>query len=352
MEEEPVRKFDIILSVVIVVLVVIALVLSVKILLKYLFPAYELTRSDWAFECTEIVQMNAAGYFGVNVTIGIIDTGINTNHPDLSSINISAWKDFINYRNEPYDDNGHGTHIAGILAANGKITGIIPYAKLIVVKALKNDGTSNDTTVAKAVEFCMDPNCDGDLTDGADVICLSLGGKKIPALGSASERACQNATSKGTFVVAAAGNDYPNRDVATPGTVELVFSVGAIDENKKIAVFSSKGWNVFRTAPNEKPELVAPGVHILSTWQTGYAYCDGTSQSAPFVAGSIALILDALPHYQHEFTNSSAAISYFKRVLADSAEKLDAQDTPHDTRYGYGLVQVWSTYNIIKAGKG
>jgi serine protease AprX len=346
------RKLDIIVSAVIIALVIIAIILSAKLLLKYLTPSLELARSDWAFECTEITKMNVLGYFGANVTIAIIDTGINIQHPDLKNINIIAWHDFINSRNEPYDDNGHGTHIAGILGANDKIKGIAPYAKFIIVKALKGDGSGNDNIIASAIQFCIDPNDDCNLTDGADVICLSLGGKDIPKLSSASEIACQEAIDRGIFVVAAAGNNPKDIDVATPGTVKLAISVGAIDSNKEIAEFSSDGRNPVsgpfkRSYPNEKPELVAPGVAILSTWSTGYAYCSGTSQSAPFVAGGIALLLDSLPQYQHEYTNNSTTISYFKKVLADSAEKLDEQAIPHDNRYGYGLVKVWSAYNML-----
>ncbi|MEW6069892.1 MAG: S8 family serine peptidase, partial [Candidatus Thermoplasmatota archaeon] len=252
-----------------------------------------------------------------------------------------------------------GTHIAGILAGNGKIKGIAPYAKFIIVKALKGDGSGDDNAVANATKFCIDPNGDGNLSDGADVICLSLGGKDIPKLSSASERACQVAIDKGIFVVAAAGNNPNDPDVATPGTVELVISVGAINKDKRIADFSATGRNpesgpFKRYDPNKKPELVAPGVEILSTWNgekgVWYASCSGTSQSAPFVAGGIALLLDALPQYQHEYNNGTATITYFKQVLADRAEKLDAQNILHDNSYGYGLVLVLSAYNAIRMG--
>lgn len=342
------KKLELVLSLLVIALVIAASILSVKFLLKFLSFA-ELSRSEWAFELTEIKKLNELGYYGINTTIGIIDTGINLEHNDLAGVKITAWKDFVFEHTKPYDDNGHGTHIAGILAAKGKIKGIAPEAKFIIVKALRGDGTGNDSTIAEAIRFCIDPNKDGDLSDGADVICLSLGGRKIPALGTESEKACKEVIEHGVFVVAAAGNDYPNRDVATPGTVELVISVGAIDSQKEIADFSSKGNNPFfgpfaRDYPNEKPELVAPGVEILSTWSWGYASASGTSQAAPFVAGSIALLLDAYPEYQQ---NSSLTISYFKRILADTAEELNDQTEPHDDRYGYGLVQVWDAYSAL-----
>jgi serine protease AprX len=345
------KKLDIILSVILVVLIIIALVLCTELLLKYILKPYfyEVTRSEWAFSYTQVTALNKLGYLGKNVTIGIIDTGISLEHPDLSSINVIAWYDFINNREEPYDDNGHGTHIAGILAANGKLKGIAPSAKLIIAKALRGDGTGEDEVIASAIRFCMDPNSDDNFTDAADIICLSLGGRKIPALGTKSENACKEAVGRGIFVVAAAGNDYPNRDVATPGTVELVISVGAIDKTKTIASFSSKGWNIFRDHPNEKPELVAPGVSIVSTWSPDYyTLCSGTSQAAPFVAGAIALVLDAYPQYQQEYTNNSTKVVKLKLLLASTAEKLDNQAEPHDNRYGYGLVNALGLYKALQ----
>jgi serine protease AprX len=333
----------IVISSILIIIIIISSIFGVRILLKY-FTTYSFD-SEWAFEITRINELRELGFSGSNVTVGIVDTGIDINHPDLSSVTVTYWHDYINNQSMPYDDNGHGTHTAGIIAGKGRMNGVSPDVKLIVAKALRGDGTGDDDVVADAINFCVDPNNDGDFSDGSDVICLSLGGKKLPVLGTESEKACKNAVNRGVFVVAAAGNDYPNRDVSAPGTVEYVISVGAVDENKNIASFSSKGWNVFRDDPDKKPELVAPGVNILSTWKDGeYAYCSGTSQAAPFVAGTVALFLDAYPQYRH----NSSAVHLFKNVFMDTAEKCGEQNTPHDDRYGYGLVQAYDAYVALK----
>jgi subtilisin family serine protease len=127
--------------------------------------------------------------------------------------------------------------------------------------------------------------------------------------------------------------------------------VGAIDENRQIASFSSKGDNdgVFplpfddREDPDKKPELVAPGVDIVSTYlDEQYTTGSGTSQATAFAAGCIALLLDANPQWQREGNSGgdTSAIDHFKDVFMDTAQKLSAQDTPHDDHYGYGLIQV------------
>ncbi len=307
-------------------------------------------RTEWAFEITQIKDMNTDGYEGEGVVIGIVDSGIDTSHPDLDHINITAWADYVNERSEPYDDNGHGTHIAGIIAASGEIEGISPKVKMIVVKAISASGSGSDSDVADGIRFAVD--------NGADVICLSLGGRaRFLNLGDETAQACEYAVSQGVFVVAAAGNDGEDDDgdVSSPATVDDVIAVGAIDENKAIASFSSQGDNdglspilpnppdTDRQDPDKKPELVAPGIDIVSTYTDGeYAKASGTSQATAFVAGGIVLLLDANPQYQREGAvgGSSTAVNHLKETFMDTAEKYPGQDTPHDDHYGYGLIQV------------
>ncbi|MEE9151633.1 MAG: S8 family serine peptidase, partial [Thermoplasmata archaeon] len=307
-------------------------------------------RTEWAFEITQIKDMNDEGFDGDGVVIGIVDSGIDLAHPDLDYINVTAWADYVNGEPEPYDDNGHGTHIAGIIAAQGEIDGVAPKVKMIVVKAISSSGSGSDSDVASGIDFCVE--------NGADVILLSLGGTpRFLNLGDDTASACEDAIDQGVFVVAAAGNDGENDDgkVASPATVENVIAVGAIDEDKNIASFSSKDnnegeipgyqwWDLTEpTDPNKKPELVAPGVDIISTWlDDGYAKASGTSQATAFVAGGIVLILDAEPEYQREGSSGGSAntITQFKNVFMNSAEKCPGQDTPHDDHYGYGLIKV------------
>ena len=303
--------------------------------------------NQWALSNTQInVLMN--DYDGSGITIGIVDTGIDSSHPALSGMKDHIkWKDYINGKSEPYDDNGHGTHVAGILAARSSwydplfgrpiLDGIAPSASYIIVKAIDRNGTGSDSNVADAINFCAN--------NGADIICLSLGGGTIPILGTSTENAAADAAARGIFVVSAAGNDPQASDVAAPANQQDVIAVGAVNSNCKIADFSQKGDNdgmlpgfqgttvdqSEREDPNKKPEVVAPGVGITSCWKEGtYAVAQGTSQAVPYVGGAIALVLQA---------RGSVSVSAMKTDLMNTAKKCPGQATPHDDQYGYGLIQ-------------
>ncbi len=306
-------------------------------------------RTEWAFVVTQINELNDLGFYGSNVTIGIVDTGIDVNHSALQHLNV-VWKDCVNNKSIPYDDNGHGTHIAGIISSRGELNGTAPEADLIVVKALDEDGMGSDKTIAKAIYFCIDPDQDGNMSDGADIISLSVGGFDWPIvgdfMGDASNKACQAAIDTGIVVVVAAGNNGPyNSDVSPPATVSLTIAVGAIDRSKNIAEWSSRGDNDGlpllpfddRYDPSKKPEVVAPGVGIISTYKDGfYANLSGTSIAVPFVTGIIALLLEGHPQFKHK---DAMAVEHLKMVLMNTAEKLEGQEEPHDRYYGYGLIQ-------------
>jgi serine protease AprX len=351
------EKRDIIISVA-AIAVAVFLVLAVFIFIARdsdngIFPwpdgndnGSKIERTEWAFEITQIKDMNDDGYDGEGIVVGIVDSGIDLSHPDLDHINITAWKDYVNGRANPYDDNGHGTHIAGIIAAQGEIDGIAPKVKLIVVKAISGSGSGTDSDVADGIRFAVD--------NGADVICLSLGGRaRFLNLGDDTASACEDAIDEGVFVVAAAGNDGEDDDgdVASPATVNDVIAVGAIDENKNIASFSSEGENDGslipprppRFDPDRKPEMVAPGVEIVSTWiNDEYRFGSGTSQATAFVAGGVALLLDANPEHQREGSSggNENAVSNLKEIFMDTAEECPNQAEPHDDHYGYGLINV------------
>lgn len=314
-------------------------------------------RTEWAFTDTQISVLNDQDHFGEGVIIGIVDSGIDASHPDLDHINITAWADYVNQRSNPYDDNGHGTHIAGIIAAKGEIRGAAPEVSMVVVKVINADGSGSDSVVAEGIRFCID--------NEADVICLSLGGTaRFLNLGDDTAAACNQAIDRGIFVVAAAGNDGEDDDgdVASPAVVQGVIAVGAIDENKNIASFSSIGnnegeipgyqfWDLTEPEdPNKKPELVAPGVDITSTHlEKGYAKASGTSQATAFVSGALVLLLDAKPDYQREglLGGDSDVIYQIKNHLMSTALECPGQESPHDPYYGYGLIQIADTVKLL-----
>ncbi|MCK4613859.1 MAG: S8 family serine peptidase [Thermoplasmata archaeon] len=302
----------------------------------------DVERTDWAFEKTQLDDMNDRGYKGEGIIIGIVDTGVNIKHPDLKHMKIIAWKDFINGRSEPYDDKGHGTHVAGIIAADGELDGGAPKGSFVIAKAI-GESEGSDQDVGDAIDFCVD--------QGADVICLSLGGaNELLNLGDDTAQASRDAVNQGVMVVAAAGNDGEKDDgeVGNPAFVRGVIAVGAVDKKLKIASFSSRGDNDGPTPlpfdgrrdPDKKPEVVGPGVKIRSTYKgDDYATASGTSQAAPFVAAGVALILEAHPQYKRDGASGghSYAVEKVKDAIMKGAYKCPGQETPHDDHYGYGL---------------
>lgn len=314
-------------------------------------------RTEWAFNDTQIDGMNALGFSGRSVKVALIDSGIDPSIADFAGFCVTVWKDLVNGRQDPYDDDGHGTMMAGIIWGQ---RGGAPNVGLMVIKAIDASGSGSDQTIAAAIDFATDPNQDGDHSDGADIISLSLGEAKYLRMGAQAERAAETAVSLGIFVVAAAGNEGANGsgDVDSPAGARDVIAVGAVDSDMVIAPFSSGGINsgslipfvLPRSDPNRKPEVVAPGVDIVMPAPGGqYDRASGTSISTIFVTTAIALILDALPQFRHSGNDGQATVARFKQAFMDTASKLGSQDVPHDDHYGYGLIMALDAYRDLAA---
>lgn len=266
--------------------------------------------------------------YGVSVTgsgivVAVVDTGVDYTHPDLGGGFGPAYKviggfDFFNNDADPRDDHGHGTHVAGIIAASGGSSGVAPEARILAYKVLGSDGSGSTSSVIAGIEAAMDPNSDGNTIDHADVISMSLGGsgeKDDPMC-----RAVARAVDAGIVVVVAAGNSGPTfGTVASPGLEPKAITVGAIDSNGELASFSSRG-----TTPDIliKPEISAPGVNVVSTVptsgtrlssSTGYMAVSGTSMATPHVSGVTALLVQLHPDWTPEQVKS-AIISGSKTI--------------------------------------
>jgi subtilisin family serine protease len=252
-------------------------------------------------------RVDASGHSvtGYGVSVAVIDTGIDYMHPDLGGgfgpgYKVVGGYDFYNGDTDPMDDNGHGTHVAGTIAAYGVIKGVAPNATLYAYKVLGASGSGSMSSVVSAIDAALDPNGDGSTADHVDVISMSLGGQ-----GSSDDPAClavQRAVAAGVVVVVAAGNGGPTmRTVASPGLSSYAITVGAVDASGNLASFSSRG-------PTEdllmKPEVSAPGVSIYSTVpysgashssSTGYMTMSGTSMATPHISGSAALLIQLHP---------------------------------------------------------
>ena len=284
---------------------------------------------------------------GDGVKVCIVDTGIDMEHPDLANVNLGGWSDFIASKNTPYDDEGHGTMMAGILVADGGLTGVSTGVELFVAKALASNGSGEDAIVSEAVDWCISSN--------VHIISLSLGGAPgiLPTFlgGDALEGSVDDAYSAGIVVVAAAGNDGENDDgdVASPGSVSTVICVGGVDERGALWSGSSVGDNNgnaipfrwIRFDPDKKPEVVAPGKDVPVIMSGGgWGLASGTSAATVYVTGAIALMFEQNPELKAgESQSSEDTLDDIKQWIMDSSKPKDGQ-TGHDNHYGYGLLQI------------
>jgi serine protease AprX len=298
------------------------------------------------------------GVTGRNVTIALIDTGVNMAHPDLrkhiwtntqlsnakrSDCNHNVYVgdthgfDFYDCRPDPSDDNGHGTEVAGILIGDGTegtATGVAPGAHLMVLKALDANGKAYQSSVIQAIQYA--------LIKGADVISMSVGWTKDEHIDRQVVRqACDNAIAAGISVVVSAGNNrspFPST-ITTPGDVPGVITVGAVDSNSVVANFSSQGpvsWTDlgYPEANLTKPDIVAPGVNIVTTAPSDRYTLNaiwGTSIAAPYVTGTVALMIEYARQQNHSLDPTK-----IKSCLEGTAVHLGVAGKNND--YGSGLL--------------
>jgi len=274
----------------------------------------DLGGDNWGADAIKAPEVWAKGYTGQGVIVAVIDSGVDYNHPDLKANiwkntkeiagngkdddgngyidDVNGWN-FVSNNNNPLDDNSHGTHVAGTIAAvknNFGVTGIAYNAKIMPVKVLDSDGQGYGSAIAKGIRYAVD--------NGAKVINLSLGG----SASSDEQSAIQYAASKGAIVVMAAGNEsesapgYPARYAD-----KLGLAVGAVSYNRTLAAdFSNLAGTTplaYVTAPGAYLTLEDDGYLGIGIYSTvlgnDYGVKDGTSMAAPHVAGVVALMLSA-----------------------------------------------------------
>lgn len=280
----------------------------------------------------QILNINSA-HTGKNVTIAYIDTGIFL-HLDfcIGGNRILKFVDLINQKAKPYDDNGHGTFVAGVGSGNGflsckKFAGIAPQSNIIMIKALNQNGEATAMNILEAMRWILDNKEKYNIK----VVCMSFGSEPLgeyDPIKIGAEELWKN----GICVVAAAGNSGPDyQTIKSPGISPEIITVGGIDdkrENEKfdkttfsIPDFSSRGpaLNTF------KPDIVAPSVNITScSFQGGYTTLSGTSVATPMIAGLCALIYENSPEI---------SVEDIKRTILHSAEAI----TFNLNFEGYGL---------------
>jgi subtilisin len=232
--------------------------------------------TPYGIETVNATDAHAAGRTGNGVDVAVIDTGIDSRHPDLAA-HLGAGRAFTGGVGTPlWDDaNGHGTHVAGTVGAiedTGGVVGVAPDVTLHAVKVLNATGAGLTSDIAAGIEWTAD--------QGYQVANLSLGGGGTSTL----REACQYAESNGTLLVAAAGNDGPcSNCVSAPARYPECLAVSATTQNDDLASFSSTGPEV---------GIAAPGNEVYSTYYLqGYSTLSGTSMASPHVAGGAAQVV-------------------------------------------------------------
>lgn len=257
------------------------------------------------------------GFHGSGVIVAVLDTGVDTTHPDLKDNLISGYN-FVDKNDDVSDLDGHGTMVTGIIAAVANnsegIVGVAPEVKIMPLKVLTSKG-GNWIDLDLAIIYAAN--------HGAKIITMSLGGQSSLLFDAATQAAINFAYQQGCVLIAAAGNDNSSEPFY-PAAYDKVIAVSAVDQSDNKASFSNFGSYI---------DISAPGVNILSTMINGtYAYGSGTSFAAPFVAGVAALLLSKHPN----LTPQEVA-----ETLYNYAE--DLGESGWDQFYGWGLVNAYST---------
>lgn len=265
-----------------------------------------------------------------DIVVAVIDTGIDPNHVDLDGGKIIAWKDYINSQTTPYDDHGHGTHCAGIATGEGDggaaYRGVAPGAALIGLKVLNSLGSGSTSTITAAVDWCITNKA----TYGIEIISMSLGSSGSSDGTDSLSQAVNQAAANGIVPVVAAGNSGPAKyTIGSPAAAADAVTVGAMadcgEKGFSLAYFSSRG----PTADGRvKPDVASPGVNIMAA-KSGttdqYTSMSGTSMATPFIAGTVALMLDADP---------SLTVTQVKSLLQSTA--IDWCTAGKDIDFGSG----------------
>lgn len=279
------------------------------------------------------------------VVVAILDTGVDTDHPDLVE-NLIGYRNFLDppYNDPSYieDRDGHGTHCAGIICAKDNligVRGVAPRAKFWAMKVMNDISetvpTGDPADIAEAINWIVSNMPPSNKPNGVDIISMSLG-SDINDVNI--ENAIQAAVSAGIIVVAAAGNDLTERSpMLYPARLPNVIAVGAVTYTNRLAAYSMYTSPSDKIGPGDQIDLVAPGggyydeepFKILSTFpesKGGYGYAFGTSMATPLVAGIIALYL-----------GEGVPPSAIPQTLSTYARDLGS--TGYDYETGYGLVQ-------------
>jgi len=280
-----------------------------------------LPEGDWGYRRLGGSALTDLGT-GSGVIVAVLDTGVDATHPEFGA-RVLPGKDFVDPTGDArIDPNGHGTHVAGIIAAaadGSGVTGVAPDARILPVRVLAENGIGDDAWLALGIVWAVD--------NGAHVLNLSVGGA-VPS--TLLEDAIVYALDHGALVVISSGNDGAfKNEPSYPAAYPSAFAVGATDASDRRSMFSNTGSYL---------DMAAPGSWIRSTWPGGrYQMLSGTSMAAPFVAGSAALLQEATGTRGREL----AALL--------SSHAIDLSPIGRDELFGAGLVNPLGFKGVVPA---
>jgi len=282
---------------------------------------------------------HARGLTGAGITVAVLDSGIDTSHPDLAG-KVAAAASFVDDGLGTGDPYGHGTHVASIVsgsgaASGGRFRGVAPDATLINGRVCAADGLCATSALLAGMEWAV-------VTQHAPIVNLSVGGPATPGIDPLEEAVNQLSAQYGTLFVIAAGNDGDRETVNSPGSADAALAVGAVDRDDQLAYFSSLGPRVGDHAI--KPDITAPGVDITAARAAGtqlgplvgddYVQLSGTSMATPHVAGAAALLLEQHPDWtgeQLKATLMGTALPTGQSVYEQGAGRVDVDRATRQT---------------------
>ena len=257
------------------------------------------------------------GFFGKGSTVAILDTGISM-HPDFKN-RILDFRDFVNGRSSAYDDNGHGTHLAGIIGGSGvlgggRYMGIAPECQFVPLKVLDGMGNGNIESVVRAVDWILKNRGKYHIR----FLNISIG--MMPQTHLSEQRALVEAIcalwENNICVVAASGNNGPDTSsVTVPGTIPELITVGSLDDNDRVLLGGSMHMGYSGKGPTKhcvvKPEILAPGTRVVScSRQGGYVSKSGSSMATAVVTGGLAVMGEIYP----QFTPSDMKLFLYSKL--------------------------------------
>ena len=281
--------------------------------------------NDPQFKGWEILKFNIddcwAKSDGDGVVVAVLDTGCDLDHPDLKP-NLLPGKNFVEKNKPPEDRCGHGSHVAGtIAAANNRLgmVGVAPKTKIIPVKVLGDDGFGSMSAIAKGIRYAADQK--------VNFITMSLGS---PQSDRGIKQAIDYANSKGVIIFCAAGNEGAKENICFPARHENVIAIGAIDEHLNRTSFTCSGPSL---------DFLAPGKDIVSCVPDNkYALMSGTSMSNPFATGCASLLLSwNNKHKKYKLENYQDYINVFKQSAIHLKDRAYAGKIEYE---GHGIINV------------